>query len=192
MYTEDGRRIPVTKIQAGPCFVTGHITTEAYQAVQLGFSEKKNVRKSQIGHLKKAGLESKKLRFFREVRIDAISEDLKLGTEIHASDVFKAGDSVRVVGVSKGKGFAGVVKRHHFKGGPRSHGQSDRERSPGSIGMTTTPGRVFKGKRMAGRMGSDRITVEGLKVIAIESDNTLIVKGLVPGAQNGLLIVEKE
>ena len=108
-------------------------------------------------------------------------------------EVFAPGDTIRITGTSKGKGFAGVVKRHHFAGGPRTHGQSDRERAPGSIGQTTTPGRVYRGKRMAGRMGGERVTVRGLEVVAIDPEkNLLTVKGLVPGARNGLLIIQKE
>ena len=113
--------------------------------------------------------------------------------EIKVGDVFAPGDPVRVTGTSKGKGFAGVVKRHHFAGGPRTHGQSDRERAPGSIGQTTTPGRVYRGKRMAGRMVTDTVTVRGLKVIAVDPENnTVTIKGLVPGGRKGLLLVQKE
>ena len=141
--------------------------------------------------MKKAGLD-KKPRFLREIRVGDVGE-LKLGAEIKVGDVFAPGDPVRVTGTSKGKGFAGVVKRHHFAGGPRTHGQSDRERAPGSIGQTTTPGRVYRGKRMAGRMGTDTVTVRGLKVIAVDPENnTVTIKGLVPGGRKGLLLVQKE
>ncbi len=129
-----------------------------------------------------------------EIRVNQpeISENLKVGEEIKVADVFKPGDIVDVVGTSKGKGFAGVVKRWHFKGGPRTHGQSDRERAPGSIGSSTTPGRVLKGKRMAGRMGSERITVKNLEVVGVDSDkNFLEVKGLVPGVIGGLLVIQR-
>lgn len=114
----------------------------------------------------------------------------KAGETLKASEVFKPGDIVDVIGVSKGKGFAGVVKRHHFKGGPRTHGQSDRERAPGSIGQTTTPGRVYKGKRMAGRMGHERVTIKNLKIVDV-SDDLLLIKGLVPGPKNSLIMVKK-
>ncbi|MBI1982210.1 MAG: 50S ribosomal protein L3 [Candidatus Levybacteria bacterium] len=116
--------------------------------------------------------------------LDVVKDALK------ALEVFKPGDIVDVIGVSKGKGFAGVVKRHHFKGGPRTHGQSDRERAPGSIGQTTTPGRVYKGKRMAGRMGHERVTIKNLQVIDVSEDKILI-KGLVPGPKNSLVMVRK-
>lgn len=192
MYTKDGQQIPVTDIVAGPCYVTELITSDTHCAVQLGFSKTRQMNKAQTGHLKKAGLENK-LRFFREVRVDAIPDDCKPGQELSVDSVFSVGDKVRVVGTSKGKGFAGVVKRHHFKGGPRTHGQSDRERSPGSIGQTTTPGRVYKGKRMAGRMGVERVTVRGLKVVGIDHDTqTIRIKGMIPGHIHGLVIIEKD
>ena len=121
-----------------------------------------------------------------------VAETEKPGVQVNVSDVFTVGDAITVMGISKGKGFAGGVKRHHFQGGPKTHGQSDRERAPGSIGMTTTPGRVFKGKRMAGRMGNDRVTVKGLTVVSINAEkNILTVKGLVPGAKNSLLVIQK-
>lgn len=120
-----------------------------------------------------------------EVGVSGKARDL-----LKASEVLKPGDIVDVIGVSKGKGFAGVVKRHHFKGGPRTHGQSDRERAPGSIGQTTTPGRVYKGKRMAGRMGHERVTIKNLRVVDV-SDNFLLIKGLVPGPKNSLVMVKK-
>lgn len=186
-FTQDGKRIPVTTIQAGPCWVT-HITEERYQ---LGFGTMRHISKAEEGHIKKAGLKEK-LRFLRSFRVGDVG-DVSLGKQITVGDVFAVGDAIRVTGTSKGKGFAGVVKRHGFAGGPRTHGQSDRERAPGSIGQTTTPGRVYRGKRMAGRMGSERVTVRGLEVVAINPDtNTLTVKGLVPGGRKGLLIIQKE
>ncbi len=191
MFTPEGKRIPVTLVQAGPCWVTHIVEAGSYTRIQLAFGTKKNVAKAQIGHMKKAGLEIKP-RFLREIRVAALPEGVKVGSELKVAEVFAVGDEVQVVGTSKGKGFAGVVKRHGFKGGPRTHGQSDRERAPGSIGQTTTPGRVYRGKRMAGRMGNDRVTVRGLEVVAIDADkNTVSIKGLVPGATNGLLIIEK-
>lgn len=192
MFTDDGRRIPVTTITAGPCWVTRVSEGAGYQMVQLGFGNRKNISKAQEGHIKKAGLD-KKPRFLREIRSTEPDAKIKPGAEIGVGDVFAVGDVIRVTGVSKGKGFAGVVKRHHFKGGPRTHGQSDRERAPGSIGQTTTPGRVYRGKRMAGHMGTQKVTVTGLTVVAIDPEkNTLLIKGLVPGGTNGLLFVSKE
>lgn len=197
-YTPEGKLIPVTSILTGPCVVV-NIKSEdkdGYNAVQLGLGARRiiTVTKPQLGNLKKAGLEKKPPRFLREVRLSDLSNlgDLKLGIEIKIEDVFAAGDTVQVTGISKGKGFQGVVKRHHFKGGPRTHGQSDRERAPGSIGSTTTPGRVYKGKRMAGRMGNDRVTIKNLKVIAVDGEkNILTISGLVPGGRNALLIIKK-
>lgn len=194
MFTADGKRIPVTHIQAGPCWITEVEDMPTYKSIQLGFGNTRHISKAEEGHIKKAGL-TNKLRFLRSFMISNVSDlgDLSLGSEIKVADVFQCGDKVRVTGVSKGKGFAGVVKRHGFAGGPRTHGQSDRERAPGSIGQTTTPGRVYRGKRMAGRMGTDRVTQRGLSVVAIDTEsNTLTLKGLVPGGQNGLLIIQKE
>jgi len=183
-FTEAGKRIPVTTIQAGPCWVTQVTDTQA----QLGFGTIKNISKAEVGHIKKAGLDTK-LRFLRSFPVS----DEKLGQEIKVGDVFAIGDKVTVTGTSKGKGFAGVVKRHGFHGGPRTHGQSDRERSPGSIGATTTPGRVYRGKRMAGRMGGDRVTLRKLLVVAIDAEkNILTLKGLVPGAKKSLLLITKD
>lgn len=143
------------------------------------------------GHIKKAGIETKP-RFLRQFQVSDTG-DLKLGQEIQAGDVFQPGDSVKVVGISKGKGFSGVMKRHGFHGGPATHGQSDRARAPGSIGQTTTPGRVYRGKRMAGRMGGDRVTVGGLSVVHVDSEHqTITIKGLVPGGKNSFLIIQKE
>lgn len=190
-FTEEGKRIPVTTITAGPCWVTNITDAGSYRSIQLGFGTKKHLTKAMAGHIKKAGLEQKP-RFLREVRVDEVS-DVALGKEVNVGDVFQPGDAISITGISKGKGFAGGVKRHGFKGGPRTHGQSDRERAPGSIGMTTTPGRVFRGKRMAGRMGGETVTVTGLTVVAIDPQtNTLTVKGLVPGAKQGLLLIQKE
>ncbi|OGG11868.1 50S ribosomal protein L3 [Candidatus Gottesmanbacteria bacterium RBG_13_45_10] len=191
-FTQDGKRVPTTTIEAGPCWVTGVVTEGNVRRLQLGFGITKHMAKPREGQMKKAGLD-KKPRFLREVDLEAASADVSVGTEIHVADVFQVGDTIRVTGTSKGKGFAGVVKRHGFHGGPRTHGQSDRERAPGSIGQTTTPGRVYRGKRMAGRMGSDRVTVTGLKVVAVDPEkNLLMIKGLVPGSKGGLLIVQKE
>lgn len=193
-FTADGKRIPVTLIQVGPCWVTNIIDGGSYKNLQIAFGTAKHTTKALDGIIKKAGLTIKP-RFLREVRINDVSDlgDVSIGSELKVGDIFKVGDVIRVTGVSKGKGFAGVVKRHGFKGGPRTHGQSDRERAPGSIGQTTTPGRVYRGKRMAGRMGSDTVTVKGLSVVAIDTEkNILTVKGVVPGGKGGLVTVSKE
>jgi len=199
-FTVDGKRIPVTKILAGPCVVV-NIKTKAnngYNAVALGLGQKRinTVTKPILGIFKKAGLEKSPPRFLREIKLgddmEAEGEKLELGMTIKVADVFVPGDSIQVTGVSKGKGFQGVVKRHHFRGGPRTHGQSDRERAPGAIGSTTTPGRVYKGKRMAGRMGNDRVTIKNLKVVSVDAEkNILTISGLVPGGRNSLLIIRK-
>lgn len=191
-FTEEGIRIPVTHIIAGPCPVVSikTIDKDGYEKIQLGFGQKKPSRltKQILGHVKRAGLDKNPPRFLREVK----GENLKVGDVVKVGDVLNVGDKIQVTGISKGKGFQGVVRRHHFKGGPRTHGQSDRERAPGSIGQTTTPGRVYKGKRMAGRMGNDRVTIKKLKVVSIDSEkNLLTVKGLIPGGRNSLLIIQK-
>lgn len=173
----------------------------------LGFQEMKKANKPTQGNITKAGLQAP-LRFLREFVVDfddatgEIGETegkksitvgeatFTVGSVIKASDLFKEGDNVDVSGTSKGKGFQGTVKRYNFRGGPRTHGQSDRERAPGSIGTTNTPGRVFKGMRMAGRMGSDRVTVQNLRVVSA-TEEELVVQGLVPGIPNGLLEVRK-
>jgi large subunit ribosomal protein L3 len=192
MFMPDGERIPVTSIQAGPCWVTQIITGNTYQSLQVAFDTTKHIKKAIEGKMKKAGLEIKP-RFLREIRMESIPADMTVGKEIKIADVFAVGDKIRVTGISKGKGFAGVVKRHHFKGGPRTHGQSDKERSPGSIGQTTTPGRVYRGKRMAGRMGSDTVTVKGLEVVGVDNEkNILLVKGVVPGGKGALITIVKE
>lgn len=188
VFTPTGEAIPVTVIQAGPCFVTQIKTkqTDGYEAVQLGFGHTKRLNKPERGHLKRLP----PLRYLREFRVpDATA--YQVGQRITVS-IFKAGDKVDVTGISKGKGFAGVVKRHHFAGGPRTHGQSDRLRAPGAISSGTTPGRILKGKRMAGRMGNERVTVKGLTVIQADPQrDLLLVKGSVPGAANGLLLIKK-
>jgi large subunit ribosomal protein L3 len=191
----EGTRVPVTWIKAGPCIVTQVKTVEkdGYWSVQLGFAEKriKNVTKPLQGHLKGAVKDNKAPRFLREVRLETES-DLKVGDIVKLTQIFKKGDVVSVAGTSKGKGFAGVVKRWHFAGGPKTHGQSDRHRAPGSIGQGTTPGRVLKGKHMAGRMGSDRVTVKNLIVVDVNAEKELIaVSGPVPGVPGGLLEIKK-
>lgn len=184
--------IPVTLIESGPNFVAQVKTkiNDGYDAVQIGFDIKKekNINKQQLGHLKKIeNLKNKNLRWLREFRVDAT--ELKMGDEIKP-DIFVVGDKVNIIAISKGKGFQGVVKRHGFHGGPKSHGQKDRHRAPGSIG-SSFPEHVFKGKRMAGRMGSDRVTVKNLEVVDVDSENNLIaLKGAVPGKQGTLIMIK--
>lgn len=193
-FTAEGKMIPVTKILAGPCPVV-QIKTEkdnGYPAVQLGFGQKtKNVSKPIAGHIRGAKLKIAP-RFLREIKIAKDEEVPKVGEVINVTSVFAVGDKVQVTGTSKGKGFAGVVKRWGFAGGPRTHGQSDRERAPGSIGSTTTPGRVYKGKKMAGRLGGERVTLKNLEVVEVDAEkNLLAVSGLVPGAKGSLLVIKK-
>lgn len=191
MFLQNGMRIPVTQIKVDGNVVAGIKTKDKnlYDALQIGFGAKKRANKSIVGFMKKANLAFIP-KFLREIKV-ADEENLpKLGDVIKPQDVFKPGDIVDAIGISKGKGFAGVVKKHHFKGGPRTHGQSDRERAPGSIGQTTTPGRVYKGKRMAGHMGSEKVTIKNLEIVAVD-DIFLYVKGLVPGSVNSLLKIEK-
>jgi large subunit ribosomal protein L3 len=190
-FLQDGTRVPLSGIR-----VLGNVITqvksadkEGYNALQLGIETKKRAKKSLANHSKKAGLTNTPA-FLREVRVDDV-EGAVAGTEINAADVFAVGDIVDVVGISKGKGFAGGVKRWGFRGGPRTHGQSDRERAPGSIGQTTTPGRVYKGKRMAGRMGQETVTVQNLEVVEITNDGVLLVKGLIPGSVNTIVVINK-
>lgn len=190
-FTKEGMRIPVTIVSVGPCTIIHTKEVNGQTRIQIAFGTKKNIRKSEEGLIKKAGLDIRP-RFLREVFAPDVS-DVKEGQEVNPSAVFSQGDRIRVTGVSKGKGFAGVMKRHGFHGGPKTHGQSDRARAPGSIGSGTTPGRVVKGKRMAGRMGGDRVTVRGLEIISVDdNEKTLTIKGLVPGGKEGLLLVQKE
>jgi len=188
VFTEGGMVEAVTAIEAGPCTVTQikSVDKEGYNAVQLGFGEAKRLNSPERGHLGKLGL----FKHLREFRVEDTS-DIELGHRIDVSS-FQPGDLVDVIGVSKGKGFAGTVKRHHFAGGPKTHGQSDRHRAPGSIGAGTDPGRVLKGQRMAGHMGNRRVTVKHIKVVKADPDrNLLLVGGAVPGARNGLLEIRK-
>lgn len=193
-FTEDGRRIPVTRIKAGPCYVAQikHENKDGYNAIQIGWGEKdlRKINKPMKGHLKGAKLKQA-LCYLTEVRADKVN-GFKVGNQIKPADVLKPGDKVKVTGWSKGKGFTGVVKRWGFAGGPKTHGQSDRQRAPGSIGQTTTPGRVFKGKKMAGRSGGAKVTISGLTVMIIDpSKDLLLVKGLVPGPRKGRLMIKK-
>ena len=186
IFGENGIVMPVTLIKAGPAIVTQIKTKEkdGYEAAQIGFGERnlKNIKKPQKGHLKKA--QSLGIKYLKEFRVE--KPGFKLGDEITV-DVFKEGDKVRVSGGSKGKGFQGVVKRHGFHGGSRTHGQKHSEREPGSIGATG-PQRVFKGRRMPGRMGFTRVTVKNLKVVKIDKKNNLLaVSGAIPGRFGTLL-----
>jgi large subunit ribosomal protein L3 len=188
VFKDNGIMEAVTAIEAGPCTVTQikTVAKEGYNAAQLGFGTAKRLNSPQRGHLK--GLEQ--FKYLREFRMDDVAA-MEVGQKVDAS-LFKSGDLVDITGVSKGKGFAGVIKRHHFAGGPKTHGQSDRHRAPGSIGATTSPGRVFKGMRMAGHMGNRQATVQHLEVFEADpARNLLLIKGAVPGAKNGLLIIKK-
>ncbi|MGD0806012.1 MAG: 50S ribosomal protein L3 [Anaerolineales bacterium] len=192
VFDDAGRLIPVTIIEAGPCFVAQvrTVAKEGYSAVQLGFGEIKSKRMTsgELGHLQKASLAP--LKYLREFRVDA-GEAPKAGDRVGV-DIFQAGEKVDVVGTSKGKGFQGGVKRHGFHGGPKTHGQSDRQRAPGSIGSTTTPGRVYKGKRMAGHMGTSRVTSSGLRVALVDSERNLLgVAGSVPGPKGGIVVIRE-
>jgi len=188
VFRDNGKVEAVTAIEAGPCVVIQVKTAakEGYNAVQLGFGETKRLKAPQRGHLKELG----QFRYLREFRVDD-TKDIVVGDKVGVS-LFKEGDVVDVTGISKSKGFAGVVKRHGFAGGPKTHGQSDRHRHPGAIGSTTAPGRVWKGLRMAGRMGGERVTARHLEVFKADADrNLLLVKGAVPGNRNGLLLIRK-
>ena len=191
IFTEEGKNIPCTVLEAGPCVVT-QVRTEdvdGYSAVQLGYGDKKEKKsnKAEVGHFKKSKTTPKS-----ELVEFGGFEDVSLGDTITV-DVFEEGEFVDVVGTSKGKGFQGVVKRHNFGGvGQATHGQHNRLRAPGSIGNASTPSRVFKGMKMAGRTGGDRVKVQNLQVLKVDAEkNLLVVNGAVPGAKNSLVIVEK-
>ena len=192
IFDENGKNVPCTVIQAGPCVVTQVRTEEVdgYEAVQLGFDDKsdKNTTKALQGHFAKAGTTPKR----KVVEFAGFDAELNLGDTVGV-DLFKEGEFVDVTGVSKGKGFQGVVKRHGFGGvGQATHGQHNRLRAPGSIGAASYPARVFKGMRMAGRMGGDQVKVENLRVLKVVADkNLIVVKGCVPGAKNSYITIEK-
>lgn len=193
-FLMDGTRIPVTKVKVDGNTVIAikNKDKHGYFAIQLGFGIKKKANKAILGQIRGANLKAAP-QIFKEIRLkDEIAEaDLpKVGDVLNPADLLKPGDIIDITGISKGKGFAGVVKRHHFKGGPRTHGQSDRERAPGSIGQSTTPGRVYKGKRMAGRMGHERVTIKNLKVVDVNQDS-ILVKGLIPGGKNSFIVIQK-
>jgi large subunit ribosomal protein L3 len=191
IFDDAGVAVPVTLIEAGPCYVTQvrMPDIDGYAAVQLGFEEVKPKRLSggQLGHLKRNNLPP--LRFLREFR--AKDADLKEGESLNVS-LFAVGDLVDIVGTSKGKGFQGGVKRYHFRGGPKTHGQSDRNRAPGSRGSGTTPGRVYKGARGPGHMGNERVTAQNLRVVLVDAERNLLgVRGAVPGAKGGLVVINE-
>ncbi len=193
VFDEQGNDIPVTIVQAGPCWVTQikNAENDGYTAVQLGFEDAKEKRTPRpvLGHFAKAGVAPK--RIVKEFRDFEDADSLKLGDEIRV-DWFAEGDVVDVTGWSKGKGFQGVVKRHGFGGGPKTHGQSDRWRAPGSIGQASYPSRVFKGLRMAGRMGNRRVTLKRRRVVRVFPEkNVLMIEGAIPGPISGLVIIKK-
>jgi len=183
-FLENGVRIPVTKLAVNGNVVIAIKTKDKdkYSAIQLGFDKRAKARKPKSN--------KSIYNFLREVRMADADAMPAVGDSIKASEIFKPGDVINVTGISKGKGYAGGVKRYGFHGGPRTHGQSDRERAPGSIGSSTTPGRVYKGKKMAGRMGHEQVTVKNIRIVSVD-DNFVLVKGLVPGGRNTLLILKK-
>ena len=188
-YHEDGTAESVTAVEVGPCVVT-QVKTEArdgYEAVQLGFGSARRLNSPEAGHQNRSG---RRFTHLQEFGVDDLSE-FEVGQEIKA-DVFEVGEPIKVIGTSKGKGFSGVVRRWGFRGGPKTHGQSDRHRSPGSIGAGTSPGRVWPGTKMAGHYGVDRVTVKGLKIVATDPEkNVVLVRGPIPGANNGIVRNEK-
>ena len=191
IFDENGAAIPITLIEAGPCYVTQVRTheTDGYTAVQMGFDEVKPKRLTggTLGHLKKHDLPP--LRYLREFRVKnpAVTEG-----DVLKVDVFAVGERVDITGTSKGRGFAGAVKRHGFRGGPKTHGQSDRLRAPGSRGSGTTPGRVFKGARGAGHMGNARVTAQHLKVELVDAERNLVgVRGAVPGPRGSMVLIKE-
>ncbi len=194
LFDENGVVTASTLVEAGPCFITQLRTQEVdgYTAVQLGFGEKPRPTKPHKGHLKKAGLpDNNGIEAMREVPADSL-DDLELGARIDAS-MFAQGEIVDVIGTSKGKGFGGVVKRYHFHGGPKTHGQSDRWRHSGSVGSGTTPGRTFKGMRMAGHLGDARVTVKNLRILSVDPERNLVaLRGAIPGPNGGLVVIRKK
>ena len=191
IFDGDGRAVPITLIEAGPCFVSQvkTVENEGYNAIQLAFDEvkPKKLSKAELGHLKTNNLPPvRTLREFRTNKLDGINA----GDKVSAS-VFEVGEFVDVIGTSKGKGFAGAMKRWGFRGGPKTHGQSDRQRSPGSSGSGTTPGRVFKGKKRAGRMGNVQVTSSHIRIALVDAERNLIgVQGSVPGAKGGTIMIK--
>ncbi len=189
IFDEQGLARPVTVIEAGPCVVTQIRNEEkdGYTAVQLGFGIAKKLNKPQAGHVRASGHQVKTLREFKADDYNSI----EVG-QVFKADTFATGDVIDVTGTSKGRGFQGGMKRHGFAGGPATHGQSDRARAPGSIGSSATPGRVFKGMKMAGHMGNERVTVQNLTVLRVDAErNLLLVEGSVPGPKNGTLLIKR-
>lgn len=189
VFDERGVVYPVTVIECGPNVVTQIKTVEqdGYEAVQLGFGLSRRLNKPEQGHRRASGFQSSKL---REVKSDTL-DGLEVGQQIKV-DTFAEGELIDVTGTSKGRGFQGGMKRHGFKGGPATHGQSDRARAPGSIGSSATPGHVFKGMKMAGHMGDERVTVQNLTVVRVDTErNLLLVRGSVPGHTKGLVLIKK-
>ena len=189
LHRNDGAVEAVTALQAGPCTVTQVKTVdgEGYSSVQVGYDETRRANKPSLGHQAASG---KVFRVLREFRVNDTSE-LEVGQQLDVTQ-FEPGDLVDATGLSKGRGFAGGVKRYNFRGGPKTHGQSDRHRAPGSIGAGSTPGRVLKGLKMAGHMGNRKVTVRNLEVVRTDPDrNLMFVRGAVPGAHNGLLVIKK-
>ena len=193
VFRPDGQVVPVTLLKAGPCVVVQRKSpvNDGYDAVQLGlleFAKKQRLTKAATSHVKKAGVEG--VKFLRELRLRAGDDDLKMGDRVLV-DQFKPADKVDVIGISKGRGFAGLIKRHNFRGGDASHG-SMFHRAAGSIGASSYPSRVFPGLKMAGHMGTDRVTVRNLEVIEVDVDeNVLVVKGAVPGPNGGYVVVRR-
>jgi large subunit ribosomal protein L3 len=195
VFDQSGLVRPATLVQAGPCWITQVKTTktDGYSAVQISFGSRKHPTNPQAGHVKKAGL-NQFPRYIREVRLspDQPTDQLQPGVQVNLQDVLQPGDLVTVTGISKGKGFTGVVKRHGFAGGPRTHGQSDRLRAPGSIGAGTTPGRVYKGKKMAGRSGGQQVTVKGLLILSVDPQtHQVLIQGALPGHRHSLITIKK-
>jgi large subunit ribosomal protein L3 len=194
VFDEGGNVVPITVIQAGPCYVTQIRKAEkdGYTAIQLGYDEckPKSLTKGQLGHLQRNNLPA--LRVLREFRVESGEQvDVEEGQQITV-EVFNKGEFVDVIGVSKGRGFAGTIKRHGFNRQPKTHGQSDRMRAPGSVGMCAMPGRTLKGQRMAGRMGNDRVTIQNLELVVVDPENHLLgVKGSVPGTKGGIVIIRR-
>ena len=189
VFRDEGVADCVTAVQAGPCTVTQvkRLEKDGYETVQLGYEPVRRLNKPRQGHLAPTG---KMFRYLREIAVADVAE-VEVGQEINVS-VFQPGERIDAIGWSKGRGFAGGVKRHGFAGGPKTHGQSDRHRAPGSIGAGTSPGRVVKGHKMAGHMGNVRVTVKNLEVVSVDPErNILLVKGAVPGARNSLVIIRK-
>lgn len=189
IFDEQGLARPVTVIEAGPCVVTQVRSqeTDGYEAVQLGFGIAKRLNKPEAGHVRASGHQVKTLREFKADDYGAI----EVG-QVFKADTFAAGEVVDVTGTSKGRGFQGGMKRHGFRGGPKTHGQSDRARAPGSIGSSATPGRVFKGLKMAGHMGHERVTVQNLRILRVDAErNLLLVEGSVPGPSKGTLLIRR-